>query len=104
MAKTPSNEFGFKFGEPPAPPRKNERNDELWKAAQDFLQENPGKWAKIKTWDNPTTASTYASNINNNKNKSFPSAYFEARYEATRNQDGTGTSSLWLCCTVVPKG
>lgn len=99
MAKvsTPKNDYGISFGEPPAPPRKNERNDDLWKAVFDLLTDNPGKWAKVKTWDNPTTASTYASNVNNGKNKTFPNQYFEARYESARNQDGTGSSSLWLC-------
>lgn len=95
--------LGIQFGEPPAPPRKNERDDDLWQGVKYVLtgnKENHGKWAKVKTWNRPERAGQVASAINNNKNKMFPAEQgWEARYESERKQDKSGSSSLWLCYT-----
>jgi len=88
--------FGIKFVEAenvPAPPRKNDRNDELWAIVKDVLNVNRGQFAHVKTFDNTVAAGAKASAINSDKNKIFPAADFEARYSRDKEKN---TSSLFL--------
>lgn len=85
---TPSNEFGITFvpeEEVPEAPRQNTRNKALWKAVLMMLRQYPGQWAQVQEFDKPGSAGQLTSNINNNKNKSFPSNEWEARYTKTEN-------------------
>lgn len=96
MAEQISNPFGIAFVDDeqvPDAPRKSSRNDALWVAAKEMLNQYPGQFAKVKTFDSATGAAQKASAINNNKNKQFPNADYEARY--TTDADA-GTSVLFL--------
>lgn len=96
MAEQISNPFGITFvdaEEVPDAPRKSSRNDALWVAAKEMLQAYPGQFAQVKTFDSATGAAQKASAINNNKNKAFPSADWEARYTSDAE---AGTSNLFL--------
>ena len=96
MAEQVTNPFGISFvdeAEVPDAPRKSSRNDALWVAAKEMLNLYPGQFAKVKTFDSATGAAQKASAINNNKNKQFPSADYEARYTSDAEN---GTSVLFL--------
>lgn len=96
MAEQVSNPFGITFVDDdkvPNAPRKSSRNDALWVAAKEMLNLYPGQFAQVKVFDSATGAAQKASAINNNKNKAFPSADYEARYTSDAE---AGTSVLFL--------
>lgn len=97
MAK---NETSLPFGisavaedEVPAAPRKNDRDDDRWQFVKDLLNGQVGVWFKVKEYETSAAAGIKASNINGDKNKTFPAAEFEARY--TRDKD-KNTSALYM--------
>jgi len=94
-----TNKFGFALIEDdavPPPPRERDYNPVLWDSLAEFCQQYPGKWVKARTWNKAGSAGVTASNINNDKNKRFPSDKFEARHESQKNDDGSGTSTLYV--------
>jgi hypothetical protein len=96
MVEQMSNPFDIIFveeDEVPDAPRKSSRNDALWVAAKEILNAYPGQFAKVKQFESVTGAAQKASAINNNKNKQFPSADYEARYTSDADK---GTSTLYL--------
>jgi len=90
------NAFGIKFVAPedvPDAPRTNERNDALWATVKTLLPSQPGKFAQIKVYSSSTGAGQKAGQINNDRDKKFPSKEWAARYTSDRESD---TSVLYL--------
>jgi hypothetical protein len=76
--------FEFLDEEPPLA-RAHDRDDQFWLDIKNVLEMSPGRWAKVKVYDKPGSASTKASNINKNKTVMFPAEKFEARYVRETN-------------------
>lgn len=88
MTEQVTNEFGIKFipdEEVPEASRQNNRNPGLWKAILTILKSHPNQWAQVQEFEKSTTAGAKASQINNDKNKTFPAAEWEARSTKTEN-------------------
>lgn len=86
---------GFEFMEDEPEPNKTiDRDDAFWNDVKNVLEMAPLRWARVKTYDKINAAPQKAANINGNRNKTFPSDKFEARYS---KDSEAGTSVLFLC-------
>lgn len=95
MAKNdPSNPFGIVFSDE-APPAPRERVTEDWTGPAEVLRMNPGKWGRLKTYDDAKKAQTRAFTFKKGT-KAFPQGEFEFRYVSDKDSN---TSELWGCYT-----
>lgn len=84
------NPFGITFvsdDDVPEAPRKNQRNDALWVAVREMLKSKPNTFARVKVYDSSTGAGQKAGQINNGRDKKFPSSEWSARYTSDRDND-----------------
>lgn len=88
-----SNPFGVTFGEAPEPPQSRETTD--WAGIAEVLRANPGRWAKVKTYDSRDGVNGHYQTIKRGT-KHLPAGEFDVRYQRAGDKEN-GTSELWLC-------
>jgi hypothetical protein len=93
--------FGFEVGEAPEKDTsRRSKYDDMWEAARNFCESNPGTTIKVRTYTNASAAYSDAKAINNGEHRHFSDGAkwqaVAAKSETDVSEDDKPLHAIWL--------